>query len=213
MKKTILLFVLALAISFLASPGAMASSNTIPAQILYWGKQTSATNFAVGTCKKIDGGYWQQLADGTWAPPNDDLNTCESGGVASGYTGSALYDPWSRVGINTTQNAYSNYLSSSQYYPWGTNYPGGYTNTSDWITNCVLIQSLLPRSECQAYPRTGYFWQIDQPWGSYSGSDGVYANVTTDSSGTSQTTISAGGSWKSVLMGVLLGYGLNQILN
>lgn len=211
MKKTFILFALAVVLSVLCSPKAMADSAKIPSQILYWGKKTSATNYAVGTCKKVDGGYWQQLADGTWAPPNDELNTCETGGVMSGYTGNTTYDPWARIGLTSNQTA-SNYLTPASYYTWGNNYPGGYTNTSDWITNCVLMQSLVARPECQAYPRTGYFWQIDQPWGSYSGEDGIYASVTTTSSGT-QTSISAGGSLKNVLMGVLLGYGLNQILN
>lgn len=185
--------------------------NNIPAQILYWGKKTSVTNFPVGTCKENSGGLWQQLADGTWAPPADPLNTCLTGGVMTGYTGNTLFDPWYRQGLNQNQNATA-FVNQTGYYPWGTNYPGGYTNTNSWLTNCVVMESILPRPECQGFPRAGYFWPINQPWGSYTGQDGVYASYTTNSSGVSSTQVAASGGIGNVIMGALLGYGLNQLL-
>ena len=44
------------------------------------GDKTQATNYDVGTCKKIENGYWMQLPDGTWAEPNSTLNLCDSDG-------------------------------------------------------------------------------------------------------------------------------------
>lgn len=213
MKKISLVSALVALLVMLWSPLAFAQNvNNIPAQILYWGQKTSATNYPVGTCKNNNGGWWQQLADGTWAPPEDKLNTCLTGGVMAGYTGNPLFDPWSRQGLYPNQGA-SAFVNPVGYYTWGTNYPGGYTDTNDWFRNCVLIESLFPRPECQAYPRAGYFWDsypTYQPWGSYGNQEGVQASYTTGPYGSS-THISANGSLAEIAGGILLGYGLNQL--
>jgi hypothetical protein len=109
------------------------------------------TKYPPGTCIDNQNGKWQQLADGTWAPPNDPLNTCATGGIPASWVGNSTYDPWARAGLG---NQYPWYERTSQY-PWGTNYPGGYENQSDWLTNCVLMQSLVQRPECAAFPRYG----------------------------------------------------------
>lgn len=205
---------ISLSLSLSIAPFAMASSRyDIPAQIQYWGKKTSATNFAVGTCKENSGGDWQQLADGTWAPPGDPLNTCATGGTNANISNSLL-DPWYRQGLgsNTSTGTFNQYLGQTGYNPWGANYPGNYENTDDWFTNCVLMQSLVARPECQLYPRNSYFYPVSQPWGSYSGDDSLYASYT-ELNGGSATHVSASGKLGDLVMGVLLGYGLNQILN
>lgn len=205
---TLTLFTLAVLVG---TPIALAQNrNNIPAQIYYWGKKTNITNFPVGACKDNEGGLWQQLADGTWAPPEDPLNTCQTGGVTAGYTGNPLFDPWARQGIYPNQGI-GTFANQAQYYPWGNNFPGGYSTTEEWFRNCVIMESLLPRPECQAFPRSGYFWPINQPWGSYAGEDGVYASYTDGPYGRS-THISGQGKLGNVLMGAIIGYGLNQLL-
>lgn len=211
--KKIFLFLLSLVItiSFYGSPVLAYSGDDIPDQILYWGKKTSATNYPVGACKQNNGGLWQQLADGTWAPPGDPLNTCLTGGVVSGYTGSSLYDPWSRTGINQDTGVLSAIQPVSSY-PWGTNYPGGYDNYNSWFYHCVVVESFAPRPECQAFPRSSYFWNVDQPWGSYEQQEGMSASYYTSSSGETATHVSATGGLGNFVMGALVGYGLNQLL-
>jgi len=109
----------------------------------------SITNYQVGQCVENPSGstsMWQQLADGSWAPPGDSLNTCQGGGLTGNI--------FSQTGLG---NNYS-YLQNLGYYPWGTNYPGGYNNYSDYFLNCVLAQSIVARAECQAFPKIGDFY-------------------------------------------------------
>ena len=127
------------------------------------------TKYKPGTCIDNEGGQWQQLADGTWAPPDDELNTCAYG-VPNSWIGDPQYDPWSRAGLN--QNL--SYLNRMPQYPWGTNYPGGYSDQSDWFRNCVLVQSIIQRPECQAFPRYGNFMPYNYPLGNLSGSNLVF---------------------------------------
>ncbi|OQA52970.1 MAG: hypothetical protein BWY43_00258 [candidate division WS2 bacterium ADurb.Bin280] len=213
MKKYFLLTIFALVLVLAPNSSVLASNRyEIPPQILYWGKMTQATNYEVGSCKENSGADWQQLADGTWAPPGDSLNTCQTGGLG-GLTSNSLLDPWYRQGLgNQTNTLTGGYLNQSGYYPWGTNYPGNYSDYNDWFKNCVLMQSLVARPECQIYPRSGYFWPINQPWGSYSGDDSLYASYSSYGDNSS-TYISASGDLGDLILGALLGYGLNQILN
>lgn len=96
------------------------------------------TKYPEGTCMDNGGnGLWQQNADGTWSPPNDEWNRCQN--------------QWQNNGTNTNNSPWQR----TDQYPWGTNYPGGYTNYNDYFINCVLAQSLVARPECQAFPRTG----------------------------------------------------------
>lgn len=108
----------------------------------------SITNYKVGKCVENPRGsknLWQQLADGTWAPPGDSLNSCQ------GVSASNIF---SNVGLNSSFP----YLQNIGFYPWGTNYPGGYGNYSDYFLNCVLAQSIVARAECQAFPKIGDFY-------------------------------------------------------
>ena len=124
------------------------------------GQNNQLTKYEPGTCIENMGGKWQQLADGTWAPPNDPLNTCEFG-VPQSWVGNPAFDPWNRAGLDQ-QYPFGERMSQ---YPWGNNYPGGYENSSDWLTNCVLVQSLIQRPECQAYPRYSTMMSNYTPWG------------------------------------------------
>ncbi|MCX6809924.1 MAG: hypothetical protein NTZ65_04240 [Candidatus Berkelbacteria bacterium] len=93
------------------------------------------TNFPVGSCKTINGGMWQQLSDGTWADPNDKINTCKLGGA--GGIGNQNYNAWTQAGY--TQNQ----LGNMTY--------------QQWFNMCVLTQSLVARPECQNYNGSNYY--------------------------------------------------------
>ncbi len=142
------------------------------------------TNFDAYSCKEHEGGLWQQLPDGTWASPNDPINTCLTGGMPASWLASSTVNGWNASGANYNFP----YLQQSPNYQWGTNYPGGYTNYQSWLTNCVLMESILPRPECQTFSR-------------------LYQNYPTyqTSQTSSQTT--------KVLRGLMLGYVLNQMFN
>jgi len=139
------------------------------------------TNFDVYSCKEHEGGLWQQLPDGTWASPNDPINTCLTGGIPASWLTNPTRNGW--LGSGTNYNF--PYLQQSPYYQWGTNYPGGYTNYQSWLTNCVLMDSLVARPECQLFPR------LYQTYPTYQTS--------------SKTT--------KILRGLMLGYVLNQAFN
>lgn len=117
----------------------------------------SVTNYPVGACVKNPKGgniQWQQLADGSWAPSGDPLNFCETGGLPSNWLDSTQYNPWLRSGLDYEFP----YTQNIGYYPWGTNYPGGYSNYNDYFLNCVLARTIVARPECQAFPRIGDFY-------------------------------------------------------
>ncbi len=115
--------------------------------------QSDVAKYPEGTCIKNDGnGLWQQNADGTWSLPNDPWNRCLNQNVNAGYLNSyPSLNGWQGNGF------YSNYpqWQRTNQYPWGTDYPGGYTNYQDYFINCVLAQSLVARPECQGFPRLG----------------------------------------------------------
>ncbi len=90
--------------------------------------QSSIANYPAGTCKQIKDGYWQQMPDGTWAAPGDNLNTC----------GQNL-NIW-----NINQN--NLYNQNNFYNPQLANMDNG-----QWLLMCVLLSSILPQSRCQGY--------------------------------------------------------------
>lgn len=120
-----------------------------------YGQKTNLTKYAVGACIDNEGGLWQQISDGTWAPPNDILNTCRTQGMYQNWTYNPQTNPWLKSGIDYN---YPNYQSNPSYYPYGTNYPGpngGYTDYNTWLSRCVVMQTILPLPECQAIPTIG----------------------------------------------------------
>jgi len=118
----------------------------------------SITNYEVGECVENKGQVWQQLADGTWATENSDLNSCNSNSLL-GWLGSDEYNPWLSEGLNDEDN-WLDILNQRRigYYPWGNNYPGGYDNYNDYFLNCVVSQSLVSRPECRMYPKISDFY-------------------------------------------------------
>ena len=178
----------------------------------YWGQKTEFTNYPVGECKENGGGLWMQLPDGTWAAPDDSLNLCQKQTSSNGLPSlpSWYQDSWQGNGLDPTFPW--SYINPTQQYQWGTNYPGGYSDYNDWFTKCVLMESFMPRPECQQFGRAGYNWPISQPWGYYNNqSDYLMANQE-NTPYSSHTYISAEGKVGQILAGVLLGYGLNQWL-
>jgi hypothetical protein len=149
----------------------------------------SVANYPVGTCRQIEGktGFYQQLSDGTWAPPGDRLNTCNM----------------------------SNLYGQNGYGQFGQNTLGQMTY-QQWFMNCMMTQSFAPRPECQGisallmsmngglnnspwnYPQLGRDYIAIQ-----SGNVGVSIDLT--DSGNS------GNRWTNILMGVGLGWILNQV--
>lgn len=120
-----------------------------------YGQKTNLTKYNVGACVDNEGGKWQQISDGTWAPPNDILNTCRTQGMPQNWTYNPQTNPWLRTGLDYT---YPNFQTNPSYYPYGTNYPGpngGYADYNSWFLNCVVSQSFLPRPECQGFPSIG----------------------------------------------------------
>lgn len=142
--KNILVFLLALVCALGTSGLVFAQTNSSTGSI---------TKYTPGQCVNNKGGLWQQISDGTWAPPGDKLNTCASG-VPNNWLSSYQYNGWLRSGIDQYQDnqGYTDPYNRTNQYQWGNSYPGGYGNYSDYFKNCVLMQSILPRPECQGFP-------------------------------------------------------------
>lgn len=149
--------------------------------------QTSqVASYPVGTCRQLEGktGFYQQLSDGTWAAPDDRLNTCNMSNLY-GQTGYGTY------GQNTL----------------------GQMSYQQWLQNCVLTQSFMPRPECQGMnallgslnSATGQsFWNYPQL-----GRD--YISITSGNVGVSIDLSDSKNKWTDILLGVGLGWVLNQV--
>lgn len=194
-------FVLVLAsagIILLPSAG-LASSNLTNNPFIYLGQKTSLTNYEVGTCKKHENGYWMQLADGTWAEPGSALNLCSSNGQLSSWLQATQLNPWLRSGLNTYNG--TSYTSNYNNGRYG-NY-GNFSSYSDWYTNCVLMESLFPRPECQL----GYSDYYSYPWNLTYGSNLFLRTNIGDN-----TTLTIAGSTSSKdLSGIISGMLLYQL--
>lgn len=118
-------------------------------------QKTSLTKYPVGACVDNEGGLWQQISDGTWAPPNDILNTCRTQGMYQSWTNNPETNPWLRSGMGYD---FPKYQLNPGSYPYGLNYPGpngGYMDYNEWFRRCVVMQTILPLPECQAFPSIG----------------------------------------------------------
>ncbi|MDH4358723.1 MAG: hypothetical protein OEV37_02110 [Candidatus Berkelbacteria bacterium] len=167
----------------------------------------SLTKYAPGTCIEHEGGQWQQLPDGTWAPPGDPLNTCALG-VPNSWIGNPYYDPWYRAGFEQNMP----YWDRMSQYPWGDNYPGGYDNNQDWLTNCVLMRSILPRPECQAFPRYGSMLPYNVPWSNMFGQS-LYFQTRIGDNANLSVEIPLKDRVSSGLQYFLLGWAINMAVN
>ncbi len=180
------------------------SGNTQDANpFIYMGQKTSITNFKVGTCKKLDNGYWMQLADGTWADPNSALNLCGTNGRAPNWLNSSLYNPWLRSGIGQSGSAYStaDFWQNNGYT--ASNY-GQFSSYQDWYKNCVIMESIYPRPECQSTNYQGYY---ESPWDLAYGAN-LFARITIGDTGTITLASSTGSKDLSGIIGGALLYGL-----
>gem|GEM_PF-1833237 len=146
MKKISTIYLILISISLVLVPFTVVRAQT--------NNPNSVTNYDVGQCVNNQGALWQQLADGSWAPSGDPLNFCETGGLPSNWQDSSGYNPWLKSGLDYKFP----YTQNIGYYPWGTNYPGGYSNYNDYFLNCVLAQSIVSRPECQMFPRISDFY-------------------------------------------------------
>lgn len=146
---------------------------------IYMGQKTSITNYKVGTCKKLDNGYWMQLADGTWADPNSALNLCGANGRATNWLNSNLYNPWLRSGIGQEGSAFSTagVLRNNGYT---TSNFGDFSSYQEWYTNCVIMESIYPRPECQNSSYSGYY---TSPWDLAYGAN-LFVRITIGDTGT-----------------------------
>ena len=144
---------IALVVVLILPSFAFAQTSGYSEQILR-GQKTNLTKYPVGACIDNEGGLWQQISDGTWAPPNDVLNTCRTQGMYQDWTHDPASNPWLRAGMDYN---YPNFQRPGSY-PYGLNYPGpngGYADYNSWFYNCVITQSFFPRPECQAIPSIG----------------------------------------------------------
>lgn len=91
----------------------------------------------VGECVSMLGGLWQQLSDGTWADPNDSINTCKKNQSGQSSTVSI---------INTLAGIAAMIALNKSAGSLGM----GGLSTSQWLTNCVLYQSMMVNPACQA---------------------------------------------------------------
>ena len=91
-------------------------------------------NYPVGECKQIEGELYQQLSDGTWADPYDELNTCQRRQTVPSWTNDPQYNPWLRYG------------EASNHPYWDR---GHHMTQQEWFQRCVVMQTLLPLPECQ----------------------------------------------------------------
>jgi hypothetical protein len=146
---------------------------------IYIGQKTSITNFKVGTCKELDNGYWMQLADGTWADPNSALNLCSANGQITNWLNSNLYNPWLRSGIGQNDSTFST-AGVLQNNGYKTSNFGSFSSYQDWYTNCVIMESIYPRPECQNSSYNGYY---NNPWDLTYGAN-LFARITIGDTGT-----------------------------
>lgn len=101
----------------------------------------------IGDCVNMLGGLWQQLSDGTWADPNDRINTCKSGGNSGfnfGMIPGNLGGVGSLLGNSDGLSGIAGLLALNN----NSNNLGSLTQ-SQWIQNCILMQSIITRPECQ----------------------------------------------------------------
>ena len=150
MKKILSVFVGVFVVAVSTMP-ALAGYGDRTEQELY-GSKVPIAKYWVGQCLQSDKEIIQQLSDGTFALSGDSLYTCNKRGLANNWTGNPALNPW---GTNSGTGINFPYLpTSTTTYPWGTNYPGGFNNYSDWLKYCVAFGTLILSQECMSYPRT-----------------------------------------------------------
>jgi len=99
--------------------------------------------YKIGDCVTMLGGKWQQLSDGTWAEPNDPINTCLSGGNAGfniGMIPGSIANAGSLNGLTGIAALLALNNNSTNL---------GNLSSNEWFINCVLTQSIIARPECQ----------------------------------------------------------------
>jgi hypothetical protein len=171
--------------------------------------QTTTGNilsYPEGTCKDVGGGQlWQQNADGTWSPPNDTWNRCQNQGINQGLINQySAVNPWLAGGANGTYNQFQR----TDQYAYGTNYPGGYTNSQDYFLNCVLVQSIVANPACQGFPRYG----SQYPNTGFFGNPTLVLNANLGNNLNAAVAITLPDKIKSTLSRVMLGWTLGSIL-
>jgi hypothetical protein len=157
--------------------------------------QSTANYYPVGTCMQAPGGsgFYQQLSDGTWAPPNDRLNTCQMNG----------FNQTNIPGWSTLPNQY-------QYNP-----TLGQMTPQQWYINCVLTQSLFPRPECQGFNpllgglsnQTGWLGGLLN----YPQFGRDYLSISNSNSSLYVDLTQSENKWKDILLGVGMGWLLNRL--
>jgi len=230
--KKILALIVALSFVLFTTPLALAGYGDKSEQELY-GSKVPIAKYWIGQCLESDNETVQQLSDGTFAMPGDSLYTCNKHGLASNWTDDPSLNPW---GANSGTGIGFPYLpASSRNYPWGTSYPGGYANYSDWFRNCVLFGTLILSDECMSYPRTygngvpvydspmspygtgGYSGYGYGGYGGYSGYGGSGYSISIENSGgDSNVTYSRWGDSnrnKDLLATLLIGAGTSWLIN
>lgn len=153
----------------------------------------SITSYPVGTCKQIQGEYWQQMPDGTWASPGDNLNTCSENG-----------NIW-----NATNGLISGYGNQYSYNSQLAN-----MGTGEWLIMCLLINSLLPQSKCQGYnPMLGNYnnYGSNNNYLQYPALGRNYIAFGGDNYNLSVETDKSGDFWKTALIGVGMGWLLDRL--
>lgn len=168
----------------------------------------TGTKYHVGDCVTVNG--WstpvQLKSDGTWVPSTSSLNTCGKITANGGLVGYPQNDAWIRSNLGYTDPLFQR----TNTYPWGTNYPGGYQNSQDYLINCVGTQLLIPRPDCQPFPRLISGTPDNSLLGSYV-NPGLYATFRTNNS---QVTVASGtDKLGTVLGGLAIGWMLSSILN
>lgn len=160
----------------------------------------SITTNRVGTCKLINGGYWQQLSDGTWADPNDSINTCRRSSLTGGLTG--LYG---NTGLGT-----GSLLGGTTL---------GTMTQEQWLINCMLKQTFVSLQQCQVgYSmygnQLGYPYNYTLPGALGYAQLGQQTNSLFFANNDTVVSASTGDSDKfgDLLIGASLGWLLNKIL-
>jgi hypothetical protein len=147
----------------------------------------------VGTCRQIKDGYWQQMPDGTWASPGDKLNTCAQNGFVWNFN---------------NQNFPGAYASG--YNPTLAN-----MSSSQFLVMCVLLSSLLPQSACQGFnPTLSGYGSYGSGLGNllrYPQTGRNYIAIGGDNSLLTVSSDDNNNFWKTALIGVGMGWLLNQL--